>query len=170
MLSNFNTLMHDTPRTSSSGLIVFAILHHVALALSTVFSFMLYSDRYDRELWFIFSLIATIPVLVFHALILHRGWKSVQDGLAKETPGRAVGFCFIPFFNLYWNFVAHVGLMKEFNRIADARGRQDHKVSEGFSLTYCILTATLCLAGLAAPFGVVFIWQTIGAVKDLERS
>ena len=38
-------------------------------------------------------------------------------------------------FNLYWNFVAHVGLMKEFNRLADTRGRPEQKVTEGFSLT-----------------------------------
>ncbi|GBL27139.1 hypothetical protein EMGBS8_10870 [Verrucomicrobiota bacterium] len=158
------------PRTSSSGLIVFAILHHVALALSTFFTIMMFADRWDRDMWLILSLVAAIPVAVFHALILHRGWKSVQDGAAKETPGKAVGFCFIPFFNLYWNFVAHVGLMKEFNRLADSRGRQDQKVSEGFSLTYCILLASICLSSLAALFGVVFIWQTIGAVKDLENS
>ena len=158
------------PRTSSSGLIVFAILHHVAQALSAFFTIMMFADRWDRDMWLILSLVAGIPVMVFHALILHRGWKSVQDGAAKETPGKAVGFCFIPFFNLYWNFVAHVGLMKEFNRLADTRGRPEQKVTEGFSLTYCILTATIFFTSIASPFGVVFLWQTIGAVKDLENS
>ena len=116
------------------------------------------------------SLIPLIPMTVFQSLILHRGWSSVQDGAAQTTPGKAVGYCFIPFFNFYWNFIAHVGLMKEFNRLADTRGRPEQKVTEGFSLTYCILIATICLANLATPFGVVFIWQTIGAVKDLENS
>ena len=160
------------PRTSSSGLVVFSILHHVALALfylATVLA--LFSDySSDREFWTLISLIPLIPMVVFQSLILHRGWKSVQDGAAQTTPGKAVGYCFIPFFSIYWNFIAHVGLMKEFNRLADVRGRQDQKVTQGFSLTYCILTATLCLATLAAPFAVVFIWQTIGAVKDLENS
>jgi ABC-type Mn2+/Zn2+ transport system permease subunit len=109
-------------------------------------------------------------VAVFSSLILYRGWSAVQDGSAQVTPGKAVGFCFIPFFNLYWNFVAHVGLMKEFNRLADSRGRPDQKVNEGLALTYSILTATICLSVLAGPFAVVFIWQTIGAVKDLENS
>jgi hypothetical protein len=160
------------PRTSSSGLVVFAILHHVSFALYFLFSMLALASGYrsDREVWMLLSLIPLIPMVVFHSLILHRGWKSVQDGAAKETPGRAVGFCFIPFFNFYWNFVAHVGLMKEFNRLAIARGRPDQKVGEGFSLTYCILTATICLANLATPFGIVFIWQTIGAVKELDNS
>lgn len=159
------------PRTSSSGLVVFAILHHVALAFSLLFNILVFADGvYNRNQWMFLGLLASIPMLVFHALILHRGWKSVQDGAAATTPGKAVGYWFIPFFNLYWNFVAHVGLIKEFNRLAEARGRQEQKVSEGFALTYCILIATLCFSFFASPFGVVFIWQTIGAVKNLENS
>jgi hypothetical protein len=162
--------MNAVPRTSASGLVVFAILHHVALAVSMIFMIMSFADWRDQLLWSILSLVFSIPVAVFGSLILYRGWKSVQDGAAKETPGRAVGFCFIPFFNLYWNFVANVGLMKEFNRLADLRGRQDQKVNEGFALTHSILTATICLSVLGAPFAIVQIWQTIGAVKDLENA
>lgn len=162
--------MNAVPRTSASGLVVFAILHHVALAVSMIFMIMSFADWRDQLLWSTLSLVFSIPVAVFGSLILYRGWKSVQDGAAKETPGRAVGFCFIPFFNLYWNFVANVGLMKEFNRLADLRGRQDQKVNEGFALTHSILTATICLSALGAPFAIVQIWQTIGAVKDLENA
>lgn len=159
------------PRTSSAGLIVFAILHHVFLAFVLIFNIMIFADGvYNREQWMILGLAASIPTAVFHALILHRGWKSVQDGGAATTPGKAVGYCFIPFFNLYWIFVAHVGLMKEFNRLAEARGRQEQKVTDGFALTYCILIATIFFAIFAAAFGVVFVWQTIGAVKNLENA
>lgn len=162
--------MHHVPRTSSSGLLVFAILHHVSMALAVIFSIMTMADHWNQETWMVLSFVACIPMVVFHMLILHRGWQSVQDGAAQTSPGKAVGYSFIPFFNLYWIFVAHVGLMKEFNRLAEARGRQDQKVSEGFSLTYCILAATLCFASFAPAFGVVLIWQTIGAVKDLENA
>lgn len=158
------------PRTSSSGLIVFAILHHVALAISMIFTIASLVDSYDATTWAVFSIVFAIPAVVFSSLILHRAWSAVQDGVTTVTPGKAVGFCFIPFFNLYWNFVAHVGLMKEINRLAEARGRPDQKVNEGFALTFCILAATICLAIVAAPFGVVLIWQAIGAVKDLENA
>jgi ABC-type Mn2+/Zn2+ transport system permease subunit len=157
------------PRTSSSGLIVFAILHHVFLALSVIFLAASFIDG-PRELWRAFSILFSIPVAVFGSLILYRGWAAVQDGSAQTTPGKAVGFCFIPFFNLYWSFVAHVGLIKEFNRLAEARGRKDQKVNEGLALTYCILGATICLSIFSGPFAVCFIWQTIGAVKDLESA
>jgi hypothetical protein len=162
--------MHNHPRTSSSGLVVFAILHHVALVVSTIFTIASLVDSYDSSMWTAFAIIFAIPATVFASLILHRAWSAVQDGVTTVTPGKAVGFCFIPFFNLYWNFVAHVGLFKEVNRLAEARGRPDQKVNEGFALTFCILNATICLSIIAAPFAVVFIWQAIGAVKDLENS
>lgn len=158
------------PRTSSSGLIVFAILNHVALAISMIFTIASLVDSYDATTWTVLSIVFAIPASVFGSLVLHRAWTAVQDGVTTVTPGKAVGFCYIPFFNLYWNFVAHVGLIKEINRLAEARGRPDQKLNEGFALTFSILTATICLAIAAAPFGVVFIWQAIGAVKDLENS
>jgi len=162
--------MHPVPRTSSSGLIVFAVLHHVSWAISLVFGIMSMADSYDSELWLVLMLIFLAPAIVFYALILHRGWSAVQDGVTSITPGKAVGFRFIPFFNLYWNFIAQVGLMKEFNRLAEARGRPDQKVNEGFALTASVLAATICLIDVARAFSIVVIWQTIGAVKDLENA
>lgn len=161
--------MHPQPKASSAGLVLFAILHHVSLALSAIFFAASFIDG-PRDLWRVFAVLFAIPATVFSMLILYRGWVAVQDGSAQSSPGKAVGFCFIPFFQLYWIFVAYVGLMKEFNRLAEARGRQDQKVNEGIALTLCILTVTLCLSYLALPFGVVFIWQVIGAVKDLENA
>lgn len=162
--------MNAVPRTSSSALIVFAILHHVSWAISLLFGIMALADRYDEAIWLGLSLAFAIPSTVFYSLILHRGWSSVQDGITTVTPGKAVGFMFIPFFNLYWIFIAHVGLMKEFNRLADTRGRPDQKVNEGFALTTCILAVTGCLAMLAGAFSIVVLWQTIGAIKDLENA
>jgi hypothetical protein len=37
-------------------------------------------------------------------------------------------------------------------------------------MTVCVLQATICLSVFSAPFGVVVLWQIIGAVRDIERS
>jgi hypothetical protein len=52
------------------------------------------------------GVIATLSVIPFYTT-LYRAWKCLQPGgLARTTPGKAIGFLFIPFFNLYWIFQA----------------------------------------------------------------
>jgi hypothetical protein len=56
-----------------------------------------------------------IPVLagsVLQYVVLYKLWQLVQDGFARTTPAKAVGFSFIPFFNLYWIFVLYFELSR----------------------------------------------------------
>lgn len=60
---------------------------------------------------------------VMNYVLLYRFWQVNQDGHASTTPGRAVGFMFIPIFQLYWIFRAFPGLSLDQNRyIADHFG------------------------------------------------
>lgn len=43
---------------------------------------------------------------IFNFLILSRMWGAIQDGQTQITVGKAIGFLFIPFFNIYWIFRA----------------------------------------------------------------
>jgi len=53
---------------------------------------------------------------VLDFILLYNFWKTIQDGRASTTPGKAIGFLFIPFFNLYWVFRALYGLARDQNR------------------------------------------------------
>lgn len=161
------------PKANSSGLVLFAILQHSFLLVSAIFAIcgsVTWSD--DKYLYFALCGLFAIASTVFDCLILHRGWSAVQDGQTTVTPGKAVGFCFIPLFSFYWVFVAHVGLMRQFNRVLDSRGKSSAKVVEGLALTYAILfilgSLFFFLAPIALGFRVATIWQTIRAVKELE--
>jgi len=57
-------------------------------------------------------------ILMF--VYLYRAWALLQPGGASTTPGKAVGFLFIPFFNLYWVFVALGKWPKDWNRIVSS--------------------------------------------------
>ncbi|MBA4383965.1 MAG: hypothetical protein C0410_04460 [Anaerolinea sp.] len=52
----------------------------------------------------------TSEVLLF--ILVYKFWQVIQDGAAPTSPGKAVGFMFIPLFNIYWWFVAYWGLSK----------------------------------------------------------
>lgn len=48
---------------------------------------------------------------------IYRAWKIIQPSGVSTTPGQAVGFLFIPFFSLYWIFIAHRQWAVEWNNL-----------------------------------------------------
>ena len=64
----------------------------------------------------------------------------IQAGGVRTTPGKAVGFLFIPFFNLYWVFTTYVGLAKDWNRVMASYPNLAHgpRLSTGLMTTYAI--------------------------------
>lgn len=104
-----------------------------------------------------------IPVLiaayVLWFMFMFKCWNQIQDGYQKTTPGKAIGFLFIPFFNLYWQFVAIHGLAQNLNAYGERHGIAFPRVAEGLALTYCILV--LCcivpLLNYLIPFALIVI-------------
>ena len=68
--------------------------------------------------------ICLICYMIFTYIYLYRAWQYIQDilGLARTTPGAAVGMLFIPFFNLYWIFNVFPGWATDYNRYLDTKG------------------------------------------------
>ena len=66
-------------------------------------------------------------------------WSSIQDGNARTSPGKAVGFMFIPLFNIYWIFQALWGYSKDYNEYLRRHSIQAKPLCEGLFLTACIL-------------------------------
>lgn len=94
---------------------------------------------------------------VLFFIFLYKSWNQIQDGSQRTTPGKAVGFLFIPFFNFYWLFVGIHGLSVNLNAYARRNNVQTPPVAEQLSLAYCILV----LCTILPTLGFVF-W--IGAV------
>jgi len=130
----------------------------------------LYSTHYDpksfKTLWLWYTLLAGIgcplcfvfvgiPVAiagyVLLCILLYRFWAVIQDGKPRTTPGKAVGFLFIPFFNFYWAYVAWVGLSKDINAYCRQRNIGAPEVNESLALTWFIL----CFLGIIPYVGIL---------------
>ena len=92
------------------------------------------------------SVLALIASALF-VIVIYRMWAAIQDGHARTDPGRAVGFLFIPFFNIYWAFQALLGFAKDYNSYLDRHGLNLRRLPEGIFVAYIIL----CL-GAFIPF------------------
>jgi hypothetical protein len=72
-------------------------------------------------------------------ILLYKMWQFIPSNYRRTTPGKAVGFLFIPFFNIYWIFQALWGWAKDFNKFVSKNGFPENKVSEDLALIICIL-------------------------------
>lgn len=71
-------------------------------------------------------------------ILLYRSWQSIQDGKARTSPGKAVGYCLIPVFQYFWLFIAFYGLSKDMNRYLRDNNVDVPPVKEGVALLFCV--------------------------------
>jgi hypothetical protein len=121
-----------------------------------------------------------IPIItsaVLEYILLYKLWKIVQDGFASTTPGKAVGFMFIPFFNYYWFFRAYWGLAKDENRFIDRHfagepGLQVRKSKPWLALTYLIYAiggGIICaVVMMGIMFSTIFSMSASGSFSQMQ--
>lgn len=132
---------------------------HAAGLVFAMFSFatMFSNDQSMKVLNVLNSLVAVVLIIfsfVMAAILVYKSWESIQDKGARATPGKAVGFLFIPFFNFYWFFQAFWGWAQDFNRHIDGAGTGMEKMPEGLILAFTIV---LLLSLVPIPFlGFIF--------------
>jgi hypothetical protein len=101
------------------------------------------------------SLIPGLYGGIVMAVLWYKSWAAIQDGHARTTPGKAVGFLFIPFFNIYWVSQAIWGLSKDFNAYLQRNSIPATRLPEGLFLTFCILGFTTWIPGLGLALLIV---------------
>lgn len=104
---------------------------------------------------------ALIAGLVIYYILLYRFWSLLQGHGARTTAGQGVGFMFLPFFNLYWGYVAVVGLSEDLNAYVVRSGLQAPLVSRELAMAHFILGIALAVPYLnllaLIPFLVISI-------------
>jgi hypothetical protein len=113
--------------------------------------------------------VALIVMQVFFYILLYKAWNQIQDGHAQTSPGQAVGFLFIPFFNLYWVFVAYRGLAVDMNHYARRHDLDIPPVSDALVMAWCILLvccAVPCVNYLVLLPAMAFFFVAITVLKN----
>ena len=143
-------------------------------------------NRRESEQMYIMGAIAFLPTMlvgiigyVLWAVMVYKWWRQLQDGQATTSAGKATGFQFIPFFNLYWWFVMIWKLPENQAAFAARHGIQIRPASSGLAMTTCVLFVTsnvigYCAGAFGLPLSVAFwvvliisAWQISRASKDI---
>lgn len=133
-------------------------LNLVSLAAAGVFQFLL-------------------TTLFLNLFLIYKMWNSINDGQASTTPGKAVGFLFIPLFNIYWIFRVWNGFPSNYNAYLERYGLSVPRISENLFTAYpiLILLSAPPFFGILAMFAGVFVFllligKTCDAVKLLNNA
>jgi tRNA A-37 threonylcarbamoyl transferase component Bud32 len=85
--------------------------------------------------WFtLFWLIATF----FWAILHYRCWQVLPSKHRATSPGKALGFLFIPFFNFYWAFVSFPKLADGYNALRREKGQAPDPVMKVLGVAYAV--------------------------------
>jgi hypothetical protein len=96
---------------------------------------------------------------IFYFLILGKMWGAIQDGYTEVTVGKAIGFLFIPFFNLYWIFKVWGGFPNEYNSFIARNNLPVPPISNGvfIALPITVLLSAFYIGLLALPFVMIAV-------------
>lgn len=124
-------------------------------------------------------IISTVLSLIY----LYRGWLILQPGGARTSPGKAVGFLFIPFFNFYWVFVSFLGWSQDWNRIRTSHSNLTHLPASAdgvfMALAICFVCSFLPLPiigsliaiayGVLSLIAVYKVCSVVNAVAETQQ-
>lgn len=81
------------------------------------------------------------------------------------TPGQAVGYMFIPFYNLYWIFACNNGLADAVDYALAASGSTE-RAPRGLITVACVCQVIPYVNMLIAPFVWFFVMLSMDKAKD----
>ena len=90
---------------------------------------------------YIVAFLALLYAVFIISLFVYRMWTLIEGQGARTTPGKAVGFLFIPFFNLYWVFQAFWGFAKDYNQYLQNESPEAPQLQENIFLAVSIMLA-----------------------------
>ncbi len=124
-----------------------------------------------------FSMIPIVAGMIAMCVFIHRIWAAIQMGQPRTTPGKAVGFLFIPFFSFYWVFQAYWGWAKDYNRLIVDLDVDAPKMPEKQTLAFCIFMVVAWpiefipfVGPLVAVVGVVLLVLFVAKASDAVQA
>lgn len=96
------------------------------------------------------GVIMVIASVILNLVCMHKAWSAIQDGHARTTPGKAVGFMFIPLFNFYWVFQSIWGFAKDYNSFLSRHDVSQPRLTEWM---YLVLAISFGVGNVIAALG-----------------
>lgn len=107
--------------------------------LVSIFSLVIMVPMTDQILFLGMGFITSLMGLGFFWWFVCVGWNALQVDGARTTGAQAIGFMFIPLFNIYWIFVVFAGLGKAMEKSHYDRIGTSAPLTRGLGLAQSII-------------------------------
>lgn len=95
-------------------------------------------------------------------VVIYKMWASIREGgQARTTPGKAVGFLFIPFYNLYWLFQVWAGFPSDYNKYVEHNRLPVPLLASGIYTVHPVLVALSVIPGLNLLTALVSVFTFV---------
>jgi hypothetical protein len=108
-----------------------------------------------------------IVQMIYTFVIIWKMWSSIQDGYARMTSGKAVGFLFIPFFNVYWIFQVWAGFPRDYNNYVDRHRLTVPHLSTGLFTAYPVLILLTAIPFLGILIALINMFLFVGIISRI---
>ena len=102
--------------------------------------------------------------VLIELMLYYRMWAAIQDNEASASPAKAIGFLFIPVFNIYWALYMFTGFAEDYNAFKQRRSVKAKDLSFMLFLFYAFV---FILAGIVLTTPMIcvfaFFWRIRGA-------
>lgn len=78
-------------------------------------------------------------------VLFYKMWAAMKDSQPSVSPGRAVGFLFIPFFDIYWALLMLTGFTEDYNSFIIRRSIKAERLSMALFLVYAVLFVSVAI-------------------------
>jgi hypothetical protein len=91
-------------------------------------------------------------------MLFYKMWAAIKDSQPSISPGKAVGFLFIPVFNIYWALLMLPGFTEDYNSFVIRRSIRAGRLPMTLFLMYAVLfmaTAMFVTVPMICVFPVI---------------
>ena len=152
----------------SDTVYVYSVACALAVGIFALFLGQLSMRERDREfvvfggaLIFIGAVLG-IYSTVMRFVLYYKMWAAIQDGHARTSPAKAVGFLLVPVWNIFWAIYMFVGFAADFEGFAGRHSLRTDRLSKGLLIQYALLWIFLDIS-----FVVLYILPFFGIGSHL---
>lgn len=102
------------------------------------------------------AMVLMILAIIYYCIFIYQMWSAINDGTTRPKPGQAVGFLFIPYFNLGWIFIAISKFPYEYNRYIARHNLPMSPMKKGIHIALPIVDLAWIILGMIMGFILAF--------------